>query len=315
MSLSIGIIGLPNAGKSTLFNALVKGYQAPVADYPFTTIKPNVGVVQIPDVRLDKIAEVLKLPKKLPATVELVDIAGLVKNAHKGEGLGNQFLGEIRNVAAILHIVRGFANDKIAHVEGKIDPQNDLEIVKTELELADIDKTDSERSEGAAKADYLLSKKPVFYVCNVDEKDLKDFSPQKYNLPADTLPVCAKLEAELLNLSESDQKEYLESLGVKQSALIRVILEAYKILNLVTFYTLLPEQVQAWPIAKGTLAPQAAGKIHADMEKGFIAAEVITFEKLIAAGSWQTAKEKGWIETKGRDWQMKDGDVVYFKFS
>jgi len=294
MSLSIGIVGLPNVGKSTLFNALVKGHhpsrhggravaEAKVADYPFTTIEPNVGMVEVPDERLDKIAAILKLPKKIPASIKFIDIAGLVKNAHQGEGLGNQFLSYIREVDAIIHIMDGFSKDS--------DPENAKEIVNIELELAEI-------------------KKPTLYVLNIAENKLHE--PVK----KDTIYISAKMEEELTDLSDNEAKQYLETYGLAQSGLIRLINESYKLLNLITFYTLIPRsQVQAWPILKDSTAPQAAGKVHTDMERGFIAADVCHYIDLIDVGSWQEARENGKIRTEGKDYVMQDGDVVLFKFN
>jgi len=281
--MEIGIVGLPNVGKSTLFNALVKGHQAKVADYPFTTIEPNVGMVEVPDERLDKIADVLKLDKKIPATVKFIDIAGLVKNAHQGEGLGNQFLSHIREVDAIIHVIDGFSKDSSL--------PDAKEIINIELELAEI-------------------KKPTLYVLNVPEN--------KINQPAqkDTIIICAKIEEELTDLSDNEAKQYLESFGLAQSGLVRLIQASFKLLNLITFYTLIPQkQVQAWPILADTKAPQAAGKVHTDMERGFIAADVCHYIDLVDAGSWQIAREKGKLRTEGKDYTIKDGDVVLFKFN
>jgi len=320
MSLSIGIVGLPNAGKSTLFNALVRGHQAKVADYPFTTIEPNVGMVEVPDERLNQIADLIANPKseilnpkqiqnskseirnikKIPATIKFIDIAGLVKNAHQGEGLGNQFLGHIREVDAIIHVLDGFS--------GQVDPEEAKEIVKMELELAGI-------------------KKPMLIVQNITEKDILNKSkiqnPQS-EIQENTIYLSAKMEEELTDLADNEAKQYLESFGLGQSGLVRLIQESYKLLNLITFYTLklttgnqqlTTQQVQAWPILKGTKAPQAAGKIHTDMERGFIAADVCHYLELIAAGGWQEAKEKGKLRTEGKDYLIQDGDIIHFKFN
>ena len=291
MPLSIGIVGLPNAGKSTLFNALVKGHQAKVADYPFTTIEPNVGMVEVPDERLDKIAAILKLDKKIPATIKFIDIAGLVKNAHKGEGLGNQFLGHIREVDAIIHVLDGFSKDS--------DHENAKEIVNIELELADI-------------------KKPTLYVLNVKEEYINksQISNLKSQNNGNTINISAKMEEELTDLSDNETKQYLESYGLAQSGLVRLIQESYKLLNLITFYTLIPQkQIQAWPILADTKAPQAAGKVHTDMEHGFIAADVCGYTDLIDSGGWQEAREKGKLRTEGKDYSISDGDIVHFKFN
>ena len=291
MSLSIGIVGLPNVGKSTLFNALVKGHQANVSNYPFTTIDKNIGIVEVPDAKLERLAKELKLPKKIPATVKFIDIAGLVKNAHKGEGLGNQFLAHIREVDAIIHILRSFEDKNITHISGKIEPKEDKKIVEFELELAEI-------------------KKPTLNVINCSEDQLKN--PPKIG---DAIYFCAKTELELLELTEEEQKQYLAQLGQKESGLVRIIKEAYKLLDLITFYTLLADQIQAWPIRVGTKAPEAAGKVHSDMQRGFIAAEVVGSDELLKLGGWDKAREAGKIRTEGKDYQIKDGDVVKFKFA
>jgi hypothetical protein len=284
LSLSIGIVGLPNVGKSTLFNALVKGHQAKVADYPFTTIEPNVGMVEVPDERLDKIAAILKLPKKIPATIKFIDIAGLVKNAHQGEGLGNQFLSHIREVDAIIHVLDGFSKDS--------DPENAKEIINIELELAEI-------------------KKPMLYVLNVKEESLNKSQDLE-----NTIIISAKMEEELTDLSENEAKQYLESFGLAQSSLVRLIKESYKLLNLITFYTLIPhKQVQAWAILQDSKAPQAAGKVHTDMQRGFIAADVCHYIDLIDAAGWQEAREKGLVKTQGKDYVMQEDDIVLFKFN
>ena len=301
MSLSIGIVGLANVGKSTLFNALVKGHQAKVADYPFTTIEPNVGMVEVPDERLDKIAAILKLDKKIPATIKFIDIAGLVKNAHKGEGLGNQFLGHIREVDAIIHVIDAFSKDSNPHLRQGYGGQAEAakEIVNIELELAEI-------------------KKPTLYVMNIREDDIKksQISKSKSQNIGNTIIISAKIEEELTDLSDNEAKQYLESYGLGQSGLVRLIKESYKLLNLITFYTLIPQkQVQAWPILKDSKAPQAAGKVHTDMERGFIAADVCHYIDLIDSGSWHEAQQKGRLRTEGKDYTIQDGDVVHCKFN
>ncbi len=284
MSLSIGIVGLPNVGKSTLFNALVKGHQAKVADYPFTTIDPNVGMVEVPDERLDKIAAILKLPKKIPATVKFIDIAGLVENAHRGEGLGNEFLSHISEVDAIIHVIDNFSEDS--------NPADAKETINIELELANI-------------------KKPTLYVLNVAEANLNKIAQDD-----DTIIICAKMEEEITDLSDNEAKQYLESFGLGQSGLVRLIQESYKLLNLITFYTLIPhQQIQAWPILANTKAPQAAGKVHTDMERGFIAADVCHYVDLTSCGGWQEARENGKLHTEGKDYTVQDGDIVHFKFN
>jgi len=297
MSLSIGIVGLPNAGKSTLFNALVKKHQAKVADYPFTTIEPNVGIVEVPDERLNKIAEVLKLPKKIPATLEFIDIAGLVKNAHQGEGLGNQFLSHIREVDAVIHVIEAYSKDANLPLRQGYGGQAEeaKEIVGIELELASI-------------------KKPTIYVLNVREEYLNSSEPLATQSNGSTLILSAKMEEELIDLREKEAQEYLKSYGLEESGLVRLIHASYNLLNLITFYTLIPnKQAQAWSILKKTLAPQAAGKVHTDFERKFIAAEVINFSNLIKYESWQEAHQKGKIRTEGKNYLIADGDVIYFK--
>ena len=258
-----------------------------MADYPFTTIEPNVGIVEVPDKRLDKIAEILKLSKKIPATIKFIDIAGLVKNAHKGEGLGNQFLSHIREVDAIVHVIDAFSD--------KSNSENAKEIINIELELAGI-------------------KKPTIYVMNVKEEALK--KPDTRDQQPDTIYISAKMEEELIDLSQNEAKQYLESYGLADSGLNRLIKESYKLLNLITFYTLIPDkQIQAWPILKDTKAPQAAGKVHTDMERGFIAADVVHFIDFIDSGGWHEAREKGKLRTEGKDYTIQDGDIVHFKFN
>ncbi|OGD57177.1 hypothetical protein A2V71_02030 [Candidatus Berkelbacteria bacterium RBG_13_40_8] len=291
MSLKIGIVGLPNVGKSTLFNALVRGHQAKVADYPFTTIEPNVGIVEVPDERLAKLGVNLKLQKVIPATIEFIDIAGLVKNAHKGEGLGNQFLSHIRECDAIVHVLDGFSN--------KSNPDEDKETINIELELAGI-------------------KKPTLYVMNIKEDNL---DKQVNRASQDTIYISAKMEEELIDLPENEQKEFLKSYNLSESGLNRLIKESYKLLGLITFYTLKDPstssgrgRVQAWPILKDTTAPQAAAKVHTDMEKGFIAADVCHYIDLIDSGGWHETRENGKLRTEGKDYQISDGDIVHFKF-
>lgn len=268
MSLSVGIIGLPNSGKSTLFNVLLKRQVANVASYPFTTIEPNVGVVEVPDERLKNLAELIGPEKVVPAAVKFIDIAGLVKNAHQGEGLGNQFLGKIREVDAIVHIIRGFEDETVTHYYGSIDPQRDKEIVDLELELAGI-------------------KKPTLYILNT-----------------------SKMENGKLRMENSILINAKSGEGVDE-----VIKKAYELLDLITFYTIKGgKEITAWSIKKGTTALEAAGKVHTDMERGFIKAEVVGFEDLFAAGGWNQAKSLGKIRLEGRDYLIKDGDVIEFKF-
>jgi GTP-binding protein YchF len=355
MSLSVGIVGLPNAGKSTLFNALLGRQAAQVAEYPFTTIKPNTGVVEVPDERLEQLAALIKPQKLVPATIEFIDIAGLVKGAHQGEGLGNQFLGQIRACDAILHLIRDFSNPSVSRAEGSVDPASDLSIVDLEMVLADFEivakkseevkkksRTDPKlkkllgtleklkRTLGEGKfgstADLdkdekdlvkelnLLTSKPVVYVLNIDEKGpAKDKGlPNSYQ----ALEICAELEAGLADLSQKEKKEFLAELGIKESGLDKLISQAYRLLGLITFYTIKGgQEVRAWAIQKGESALAAAAKVHTDMAKGFIKAEVIDVDKLLAFETWQKAKESGQIQLQGREYQVNDGDVVEFKFS
>jgi len=305
-SLSVGIVGLPNSGKSTLFNALMMRQIAQVAEYPYTTIEPNVGVVEVPDAHLSLIADRLSIPKRVPAAIKFIDIAGLIKGAHRGEGLGNQFLGHIREVDAILHVVRAFTSTSsgqaITHVMGDINPVRDVEIVNLELEMAEI-------------------KKPTIYVLNVSENQLNStpmiqiIGKIKDIYKSKVLMVCAKLESELFELSEEEQESYLFELGVEQSGLDQVILASYKLLDLISFFTIAGgKQAQAWPVRQGTTMIEAGSIVHTDFAKGFIAAEVIEWQKLIDCGSWHDAKENGFVHTAGRDEEVKDGEVIEFKF-
>lgn len=291
MLLSVGIVGLPNSGKSTLFNALLKKQIAQVAEYPYTTIGPNIGVVEVPNERLDKIAELAKIPNKVPAAIKFTDIAGLIKGAHRGEGLGNQFLAHIREVDAILHVIRAFANPKVTHVHGKIDSKEDMEVVNAELELGGI-------------------KKPTLYVLNVSEGDLK----KDFDLPFTYLKISAKLEAELSDLEEEEQKAYLAELGVESSGLDQVILTSYKLLDLITFFTIAGgRQAQAWPVKRGTAAHAAAETVHTDFARGFIAAEVLSYADFVILGSWQKAHDDGKIRLVSHDYKVEDGDIIEFK--
>lgn len=342
MGLSIGIVGLPNVGKSTLFNALLQQAKAEVANYPFTTLKPNEGIVEVPDNRLSLIADRLSLSKKIPAPIKFVDIAGLVKGAHKGEGLGNQFLAHIRECDVILEVVRYFENEKVA---GVVDPESDLETIKTELILKDLESLQRalEKAKGEKKEILLkikssleaekplseinlsdkekelisefqfLTQKPILYVGNLSEAQIQDPS---FSLSENFIPLSAKTEWELSEFSQKEAQAYLESLGMRSSGVSEIIKEGYKLLSLITFYTLIPsKQIQAWPIKEGTKAPQAAGKIHSDFEQGFIAAECIHWKDLVDIGSWEEAHKKGKIRSEGKDYVIADGDVVHFKYS
>jgi len=355
-SLSIGIVGLPNVGKSTLFNALTNS-QILAANYPFATIEPNTGIVPVPDARLDKLAELYSSKKIVPATVTFVDIAGLVAGASKGEGLGNKFLANIRECNAIVQVVRAFHNDDILHVANRVDPKDDIEVINTELILADIQTVEKRIStvQKQAKADakmrpvvaelekaltylnegklisttdvdrdalkdlHLLSAKPFIYVFNVDESDLSN-DARKQELaelvaPSQALFVNAQLEHELQSLDAADAKELLETYGQSESGLLQLIHAAYDVLGLQSYLTAGPQEVRAWTIQKGSTAPQAAGIIHGDFERGFIAAQIVDYNDLIAAGSELAAKAAGKMRTEGKDYVMQPNDVVEFRFN
>jgi hypothetical protein len=365
MALGVGIVGLPNVGKSTLFNAITKA-GALAANYPFATIDKNVGVVALPDERLTALQKVFtkgdRVPPIVPTAVEFVDIAGLVRGAHKGEGLGNQFLANIREVAAIAHVVRCFEDENVVHVEGRVDPAGDLETIDTELALADLQtlekrmdrlrktartsKEDKDLldvaepvyallSEGRPARDYtggepearnkafrmlgLLTSKPVIYVANVAEEDLPDGEGNDHVAAvrayaaregAEAVVISAKIEAELADLPEDEATEYLQSLGLDEPGLNRLVHVGYRVLGLRTFLTSGEKEVRAWTIRAGDRAPQAAGVIHTDLERGFIRARVIDWDKMVEAGGWAAAGERGWVRTEGKDYVVQDGDVM-----
>ena len=357
MSLSIGIVGLPNVGKSTLFNALTDN-EILAANYPFATIEPNTGIVPVPDSRMPKLAKIFGSERILPATVTFVDIAGLVAGASKGEGLGNKFLANIRNTEAIAHIVRAFENDDIVHVSNKVSPLDDIEVINAELCLADMQTIDGrlqrllKELKGNPKAAgiiayleglkahldegtllstlpsldmeviydlHLLTAKPVIYVFNVDEETLANSERQqelvKMVAPSQAIFVSAKLEEELRGLDEADAAEMLEGYGVHETGLTQLIHAAYETLGLQSYLTAGPKEVRAWTIHQGDTAPQAAGVIHTDFERGFIAAQVVDFDHLIAAGSMTAAKAAGKVRTEGKEYIMQPGDVVEFRFN
>jgi len=300
-SLSVGIVGLPNAGKSTLFNALLSRQMAAVASFPFTTIEPNVGIVPVPDERLEKLSQLLKPKLTTPASVEFIDIAGLIKGAHQGEGLGNQFLAKIREVTLVVQVVRFFENPDVSHYYETLDPVRDIEIVDLELELGGI-------------------KKPTLYVLNVSENQLKDGNlPKEIKIgqkEIELIPVCAKLEAELSDFAADERALYLKEMGIAESGLDKLVKKAYHKLGLITFYTIKGgKEVRAWSLPKGETAFDAAAEVHTDMAKGFIKAEVISFTDLDNLGAWLQAAQAGKMHLEGKDYPLRDGDVVEFKFN
>ncbi len=363
--MKLGIVGLPNVGKSTLFNAITNA-GAQSANYPFCTIEPNVGVVAVPDQRLDRLAEMYNPEKYTPASIEFVDIAGLVRGASKGEGLGNKFLANIREVDAIVHVVRCFENDDIIHVEGSIDPARDIETINLELILSDMEVLDRriDKTQKALKGDKsfqaeldllnrvkaaldegksartvecneeeaailatvnLLTTKPVIYAANLSEDDFADGQADNPYMAvvkqiadeehAAVLPICAEIEAQIADMEPDEKAMFLEDMGLNMSGLDRLIQECYALLGLISYLTAGVQEVRAWTITKGTKAPQAAGKIHSDFERGFIRAEIVAFTDLMACGSMAAAKEKGLVRSEGKEYVMQDGDVVLFRFN
>ncbi len=364
MALKCGIVGLPNVGKSTLFNALTSA-KALAANYPFATKEPNLGIITVPDERLDKLTEIVNPQKTLPTTVEILDIAGLIEGASKGEGLGNQFLANIREVDAIIHVVRCFDNDNVIHVSNKVDPVRDKEIIDMELILKDMETVEKrlEKLKKAAKAggkddvrmvEYgqqilshlenekpvrsleldkdgkalldemmLLTSKPILYVCNVDENSVisgnnhtERFLEVVKDENAEVILVCANVEAEIIDFdSEEDKEMFLEEMGLKEPGVNRVIRASYKLLNLITYFTAGEKEVRAWTIERGTMAPQAAGVIHTDFEKGFIRAEVIKYDDYVSLGSEAAVKSAGKMGVEGKEYVVGDGDIMHFRFN
>ncbi|MGQ4241962.1 redox-regulated ATPase YchF [Enterococcus casseliflavus] len=365
MALTAGIVGLPNVGKSTLFNAITKA-GAEAANYPFATIDPNVGMVEVPDWRLQRLTELVRPKKTVPTTFEFTDIAGIVRGASKGEGLGNQFLSHIRQVDAICHVVRCFDDDNITHVEGRVDPLADIDTINLELVLADLESVNkrytrvakiaktkdkdavaelavldkikpvleegisarsiefTDEEQRIVKSLFLLTTKPVLYVANVAEEDVADYETNDYvnkvkefaaSENAEVIVISARAEEEITELEEEDKAEFLEALGIEESGLDQLIRAAYDLLGLATYFTAGEQEVRAWTFRKGIKAPQAAGIIHTDFERGFIRAETVSFEDLNQYGTMQAAKEAGRVRLEGKDYVVQDGDVMLFRFN